>query len=179
MTMETERLRLRPWREEDAKSLYEFAKDPDVGPAAGWPVHTSEENSRQIIKNVLSAPQTYAVCLKEDDIAIGSIGLKMGDATDMTQRSDECELGYWLGKAFWGRGYMPEAASELLRRGFEELGMRCIWCGYYDGNTKSGRVQEKLGFSHHHSCDDVVVPLLNEVRTGHTNYMTKEQWEKR
>ena len=49
---------------------------------------------------------------------------------------------------------------------------------YYDGNTKSLRVQEKLGFIYHHSCDEVPVPLLNEVRIGHTNYMTKESWEK-
>ena len=41
----------------------------------------------------------------------------------MTDREDECELGYWLGQPFWGKGYMPEAAKEILRHGFEELGM--------------------------------------------------------
>lgn len=75
MTFETERLILRPWNEVDAESLYEYAKDPLVGPIAGWPVHTSVENSREIIKNVLSADETYAVCLKEDNRAIGSIVL--------------------------------------------------------------------------------------------------------
>lgn len=54
MTIETKRLVLRPWRETDAESLYEYAKDPAVGPAAGWSVHTSVENSREVIKNVLS-----------------------------------------------------------------------------------------------------------------------------
>lgn len=44
----------------------------------------------------------------------------------MTERDDECELGYWIGKPFWGKGYMPEAARELIRRGFEELGMTTI-----------------------------------------------------
>lgn len=58
----------------------------------------------------------------------------------MTERDDECELGYWLGEPFWGRGYMPEAANALLKRGFAELGMTTIWCGYYDGNEKSKRV---------------------------------------
>ena len=75
MIFETERLILRPWEETDAESLYEYAKDDRIGPIAGWPVHTSVENSREIIKTVLSAPETYAVCLKEDNRAIGSIGL--------------------------------------------------------------------------------------------------------
>ena len=95
----------------------------------------------------------------------------------MTERDDECELGYWLAQPFWGRGYMPEAAGELLRRAFEELGMTTVWCGYYDGNQKSKRVQEKLGFVFHHTCDELPVPLLNEVRVGHTTVMTKEHWK--
>ena len=61
MELFTERLILRPWNESDAESLYEYAKDDRVGPIAGWPVHTSVENSREIIKSVLSAPETYAV----------------------------------------------------------------------------------------------------------------------
>ena len=71
---------------------------------------------------------------------------------------------------------MPEAAYALMKRGFETLGMTRIWCGYYDGNEKSKRVQEKLGFIYHHTCDEVPVPLLHEVRVGHTNVITKEQW---
>lgn len=63
-TFTTDRLLLRPWTEADAEDLYRYAKDPQVGPAAGWPVHTSVENSREIIKNVLLEPGTYAVCLK-------------------------------------------------------------------------------------------------------------------
>ena len=97
----------------------------------------------------------------------------------MTERDDECELGYWLGKPFWGRGYIPEAAMELLRHGFEDLEMTTIWCGYYDGNMKSKRVQEKIGFQYHHTCEEVPVTLLNEVRVGHTNYMTLEMWKNR
>ena len=62
MELTTERLLLRTWKETDAESLYEYAKDPEVGPIAGWPVHTSVENSREIIRGVLSAEETYAVC---------------------------------------------------------------------------------------------------------------------
>lgn len=176
MIIETDRLILRPWEESDASSLYEYAKDPAVGPIAGWPVHTSVENSLEIIRNVLSAEGTFAVCLKTDNKAIGSIGL-IPPAQSHTDVSDkEIEIGYWIGVPFWGNGYIPEAIRALQKYVFEELGYTAMWCGYYDGNEKSKRVQEKLGFTYHHTCDDVPVPLLNEVRIGHTNVMTKEQW---
>lgn len=175
--LETKRLILRPWQDSDGESLYEYAKDPDVGPPAGWPPHTSVENSRELIRNVFSAPQTYAVCLK-DGKAIGSVGLKLKGYTDMTDREDECELGYWIGKPFWGQGLIPEAAGELLRYAFEELNMRAVWCGYYEGNEKSRRVQQKLGFVYRYTTHDLDVPLLKEKRTGHTSLLTREQWEK-
>lgn len=176
MELKTERLILRPWRETDAESLFQCAKDPEVGPIAGWPPHKSIEDSRNVIKHVFQGRECYAVCFKTEDKAIGCIELKLNGSTDMTEKDDECELGYWLGKAFWGQGLIPEAARELIRHGFEDLGMNTIWCGYYDGNTKSKRVQEKVGFVFHHTCEDVPVPLLGETRIGHTNYMTKEQW---
>lgn len=175
--LDTERLILRPWKETDAEDLYTYASDPEVGPPAGWPPHTSVENSREIIKGVLSRKETYAVCLK-DGKPIGSIGLHLNGSTDMTDRDDECELGYWLGRPFWGQGLIPEAARELPRYAFEKLGMRAVWCGYYDGNDKSRIVQEKLGFVYQHMTEGIEVKLMNEIRTGHCNLMTKERWQR-
>lgn len=175
--LETERLILRPWYESDAEELYIYARDPEVGPPAGWLPHTDVENSREIIRSVLPVPETYAVCLK-DGKPIGSVGLHLKGRTDMTDREDECELGYWIGKPFWGQGLIPEAARELLRYAFEELGMRAVWCGYYDGNLKSKRVQEKLGFVYRYTTEGLNVKRMNELRTGHTNLMTKERWQK-
>lgn len=175
--IETERLILRPWQEQDAEDLYTYASDPEVGTPAGWPPHTSVDNSREIIKNVLSKPETYAVCLK-DGTPIGSIGLHLNGSTDMTDRDDECELGYWIGKLYWGQGLIPEASRALLRYAFEELGMRAVWCGYYEGNEKSRKVQTKLGFVYQHKTEGLEVRLMNEIRTGHCNLMTKERWQK-
>ena len=74
--METERLLLRPWQESDAEALYRWASDPEVGPAAGWAPHTSVENSREIIRTVLSEEGTFAVLLKGGDGGpIGAIGV--------------------------------------------------------------------------------------------------------
>lgn len=175
-TLETDRLILRPWKQTDAEDLYTYAKDPAIGPPAGWPPHTSVENSREVIQKVLSQPETYAVCLK-DGRAIGSIGLKQKGSTNMTDREDECELGYWLGKPFWGQGLIPEAAKELLRYAFEELSMEAVWCGYYEGNEKSRRVQEKLGFVYRYTTENLDVALMGEKRTGHTLLLTKQRWE--
>ena len=175
MILQTNRLLLRPWREEDAASLYAYAHDPAVGPPAGWPPHTSVEHSREIIRTVFSAPETYAVCLKENGNPIGSIGLHRND---IAEADDEYELGYWIGKPFWGQGLIPEASRELLRHAFEDLGMKRIWCGHYDGNTKSRRVMEKLGFTYHHTTEGLEVTLLGEIRTGHVLLLTREDWEK-
>lgn len=75
MELQTERLILRSWQENDAEALYKYAQNPNVGPIAGWPPHTSVENSREIIKSVLSTPETYAVILKTTGEAVGSVGL--------------------------------------------------------------------------------------------------------
>lgn len=141
----------------------------------GWPPHQSVEESLDIIKNVLNGKEAYAICLKEDGKAIGAIELKLNGHTDMTERDDECELGYWLGKLFWGQGFMTEAAREILRHAFEDICMSKVWCGYYEGNAKSKHVQEKVGFKYQWTTEGVDVPLMHEKRTGHVNAMTKEE----
>lgn len=173
----TKRLILRPWKEEDAESLYQYAKNPKIGPIAGWPVHTSVENSREIIRTVLSEPDTYAVVLKETEEPIGSIGLMMGEKSNLKIEVDEGEIGYWIGQPYWGKGLIPEAVRELMRYGFEEKNLKTIWCGYFDGNEKSKRVQEKCGFRYHHTEKDKLWKLMNDIRTEHITCITKEQWE--
>ena len=175
MIFETDRLILRPWCGSDAMDLFAYAGDPEIGPPAGWPPHESEENSREIIRTVLSRPDTYAVCLKENGQPVGSIGFHRND---LAEADDEYELGYWIGRPYWGQGLIPEAAREMLRYAFEELGMNRIWCGYYEGNGKSRRVQEKLGFVYQRRTEGIEVSLLGEIRTGHSTLMTRERWQK-
>lgn len=174
--METKRLILRKWKDDDAEELYKYASNPDVGPIAGWPPHKSIEESRDVIKNVLNGKEAYAICLKEDGKAIGAIELKLNGHTDMTERDDECELGYWIGKPFWGCGIMTEVTKEIIRHAFEDCGMKKIWVGYYEGNEKSKRVQEKCGFKFQWKSENVDVPLMHEKRNGYVSLLTKEDW---
>ena len=102
MELGTERLIFRTWEESDAEELYKYASDPEVGPVAGWPPHTSARNSRDVIKKFLSAPEIYAIIWRDTGLPIGSIGLHFH--SDLAEKDDECELGYWLGRPYWGRG---------------------------------------------------------------------------
>lgn len=179
MTLQTERLTLRRWQPSDTEAMYSYARDPEVGPSAGWPPHRDRAESKRIVEMLMGCPETYAICLKGTDSPIGCIDLKLKDRTDLTDRDDECELGYWLGKPFWGCGLMPEAAREMLRHAFDDLGMEKVWCAYYAGNEKSRRVQEKVGFRYQWTTKNVDVPLLGEKRTGHVNAMTREEWAER
>ena len=173
----TRRLVLRRWNQKDAEDLYRYACDPDVGPIAGWPPHKNPDESRAVIRDVLNGREAYAICLKEDRKAIGAIELKLNGHTDLTDRDDECEMGYWLGKPFWGRGIVPEAVTEMLRRAFEDIGMQKVWVGYYEGNSKSKRVQEKCRFRFQRKSEGVDVPLMQEKRTGYVSSLTKDQWQ--
>ena len=123
--MTTERLIFRAWEENDAADLFALASDPQVGPEAGWPPHKSVE----------------------DNMLIGCAGLKMGKDS-CSGKQDEPELGYWIGRQFWGKGYATEAGERLLRHAFEDMNSNAVWCCYYDGNARSKRVQEKLGFTY-------------------------------
>lgn len=175
--LETERLILRPWEETDAECLYQYAKDPEIGPAAGWPAHTSVENSREIIRGVLSEPETYAVILKETGEPVGSVGLIFAENSNISLGEKEGEIGYWIGKPYWGQGLIPEAVKELLRYGFEEYELEVIWCGYFDGNEKSHRVQEKCGFHYHHTKENVCCSQINEMRTEHFSCIHRSEWQ--
>ena len=174
--LETERLLLRPWQDSDAESLYRYVSSPEVGPIAGWPVHTSVENSLEIIRRVLSAPETYAVVPKSVGQAVGSIGLMVGGTSNIGLPDTEGEVGYWIGVPFWGQGLIPEGVRELLRHGFLDLGLKKIWCGYFDGNLKSKRVQEKCGFLYQYTREKVHCSMLDDVRTEHISCLTRENW---
>ncbi|MGM9521188.1 MAG: GNAT family N-acetyltransferase [Oscillospiraceae bacterium] len=164
---------LRPWREEDAESLYKYACDERVGPAAGWPVHTSVENSREIIKTILSEEGTLAVTLKElGDEPVGSVGIFPSEAGPI---KGEPEIGYWIGVPFWGRGLIPEAVRELQRYVFEETGNSRCWCAHFVGNDKSRRVIEKCGFTYRFT-DTADMRQLNESRPSCFYSITKEEW---
>ena len=181
MELSTERLVLRPWKEADAEDLYEYAQDPQVGPAAGWAPHKSVEESREIIRTVFSAPEMYAICLKGGDDGgrpVGSVGLLFGKDSDIAGLSGkEAEIGYWIGVPFQGRGLTGEAVHILMKHAFEDLGIETLWCGFFPENARSRRVQAKCGFEYRYTAKDKPWPLIGAVRDEVITAITKEQWD--
>ena len=176
MNLKTERMVLRPWRETDAEILYEYAKDERVGPVAGWPVHQSVEESREVIRTVFAQEGVFAVTLKEDNKAIGCIGVIRGTKSNFPIGENEGEISYWIGVPFWGQGLIPEAMREVIRYAFEDLKLVNLWSGYFDGNEKSKRAQEKCGFRHHHTCPKKYYPLTGDCRIEHVSLLTYNDW---
>ena len=74
---------------------------------------------------------------------------------------------------------IPEAVRELIRYGFETLHMEKLWCGYFDGNIKSKRAQEKCGFRYHHTNENIHWALMDDIRTEHVTCITREEWMKK
>ena len=99
-----------------------------------------------------------------------------GAASNLRLPENEAELGYWIGVPFWGLGMIPEASRELVRHGFEELKFKKIWCGYFEGNTKSKRVQEKCGYTFQRIEKDIPWTLMNDIRTEYITCITREEW---
>lgn len=179
MNHETSRLILRAWQENDAQTLYEYAKDSHIGPVTGWAVHKNIDESRETLKNILMKPDNYAIVLKQDggNKLIGCISL-MHSRDGVTAIGDnEYEIGYWLDRSYWGKGYMPEAVNILVDYAFDELGADRLICGFFEGNEQSRRVIEKCVFVYDRTEKDILWKELNEIKTIINYHMTKAVWQ--
>ena len=166
--IETQRLILRPWREDDLQDLYTYASVPGVGEMAGWKHHSSMEESRMILDMFIRQKKTLAMELKENGQVIGSLGLEEPDP-DPTDAGFGREIGYVLSKDYWSRGLMPEAVQALMDYCFNVLGFDYLTCGHFLHNDRSRRVVEKMEFvffaeSHYETRYDTVETSRNYIR---------------
>ena len=151
------RLLLRPWQDDDAPLLYQYASDPDVGPRAGWAPHQSVEESLHIIQTVFRNPTTWAIIRKEDDLLVGAIGYGPSCECHLPAREGEPTVGYWIAKPFWNQGLCTEALQLLIahlrqqNKNYEKNEITnptipSLISGHFIDNPASGRVMEKCGF---------------------------------
>ena len=161
--IDTPRLRLRPWVSTDAPSLYELAKDPRIGMLCGWKPFERIDDAHEALSTVLAAPDSYAVTLASTGEIVGSIALRID--TDSPEAS-VADIGYWIGAPYWGNGYATEAGHAIIDRA-RELGVTTIVLKYFDGNSASRRVSEKLGFAWRSREEDVEYPLIGKRLTVH------------
>ena len=146
MEIESERILLRGWREEDAPMLYRFASDPDVGPRAGWLAHTTVDESREVIRTVFLNPTTWAIVLKSNGLPIGAVGYGPSCNCGLPALDGEPTVGYWVAKPYWGLGICTEALRMMLDHVRRTTDIRSFVSGHFVDNPASGRVMEKCGF---------------------------------
>ncbi|MDD5425295.1 MAG: GNAT family N-acetyltransferase [candidate division Zixibacteria bacterium] len=84
----------------------------------------------------------FAIVRQNDNRLMGAIGL------DIERGHNRAEMGYWIGKPYWSKGYCTEAARAVLKYGFEKLELNRIQASYFSRNIASGRVMEKIGMSY-------------------------------
>ena len=143
-TLETERLVLRSWQLSDLDDLYEYAKNPNVGPMAGWEPHSSKDISLNILKSFIEDDEVWAIVFKENNKVIGSLGIH----SDKKRRNESAKsMGFVLSEDYWGMELMPEAAKYVIKYAFEEESIDILSIYHYSVNARSKRVIEKCGFN--------------------------------
>ena len=147
--LETENLILRPFTLEDAHDLYtNWASDDEVTKYLTWPTYGSLEDAKgrlDYLTGIYGDPNVYEWCIesKTNHEAIGSIAV-----VSLDESVSQAELGWCLGRKYWGQGIMPEAAKEVIRFLFEEVGVERICARHDVNNPKSGRVMRKVSMSY-------------------------------
>jgi RimJ/RimL family protein N-acetyltransferase len=146
-TIDTPRLRLRPFTPQDAPRLAHLCADPDVASttlnlphpyqlsdAQRWiPKHAEEFDS--------GVAMTLAVTMRDVELLVGNITLRL------CRSHNSGELGYLVGRRYWGRGYCTEAARAVVAYAFAELGLERVEAQHFARNPASGRVMEKIGMT--------------------------------
>jgi RimJ/RimL family protein N-acetyltransferase len=147
-TLHTPRLTLRPFVAGDAPEVARLAGDAEVArqtaslPHPYLPEHAEAWISTHARAWERSEELALAVVLRSTEALVGCVGLRVA------REQQAGELGYWVGRASWGRGYATEAAGALVHLGFTGLGLQRVWAQYFRRNGGSGRVMQKLGMRH-------------------------------
>jgi RimJ/RimL family protein N-acetyltransferase len=155
--IETDRLKLRPFRLDDSERVQSLAGSDDVAKTTLNMPHPYEDGmaeqwiSRHLKEFVHDEGVTFAIERKEDGLLIGAIGLTG------IRKHNRAVLGYWIGSEYWGNGYCTEAAHATINYGLREEGYHKILASHMKCNPASGRVMEKCGMKHEGTFVDHVL----------------------
>lgn len=172
--LQTERLVLRAFDENDAVDVFAYAQSPNVGPMAGWKPHQSVEESRAIVQSFIMGGEVWAIVEKKSGHVIGTIGLH---AKSRRSIAASRELGYALGESWWGQGFGMESCKAVLRYAFDELHCDIVSVAHFPFNQKSKRLIKKLGFTYEGTLRRAY-RLPDGALTDEALYsMTREEYE--
>ena len=148
-TLRTRRLTLRRFADTDAERMFEnWAKDPDVTRYLAWAPYENVEGVRAFVKKMIeeykdSSSYQWIIELDEINEPIGSIGV-----CNIGEKTPRCEIGYVIGKRWWGQGIVAEALEAVLAFLFDDVGFECVCACHDPNNPNSGRVMRKCGMSY-------------------------------
>lgn len=143
--IETERLILRPFKESDLDDFFEYAKNPNVGPSAGWKPHETIEESQYILERFIDGEEVMAIVYKANGKVIGSVGLHKDEKRSVDTAK---MIGYVLSEDYWGRGLMTECVRAVLDEVFNKTELDIVSVMHFPFNDRSRRVIEKYGFKY-------------------------------
>jgi [ribosomal protein S5]-alanine N-acetyltransferase len=143
-TLETPRLKLRPYTEADIPELLPLIGTREVAATTLRIAHPYTEQDAKAFLELAKDPDKLwlAITLRSNGRQIGGIGLRV------EKQHQHAELGYWLGVPFWGHGYATEATADILRYGFETLALHRIFASHFKHNPASGRILKKVGMKY-------------------------------
>jgi ribosomal-protein-alanine N-acetyltransferase len=146
--LETERLKLRPVCPRDSNDIYEYASEPEVAKYVTWEHHRTIADSIHFLRLVMQQykeglPSPWGIIYKENNKLIGTAGYHR-----WVPGHSKAEFGYALSIDYWNKGIMTEAMKEILRFGFEELGLNRAEARCFIDNVSSERVMQKLGMKY-------------------------------
>lgn len=177
MSIETERMVLRPLTMADAEDVFAYSRDPEVGPRAGWEPHANIEATYEVMQTVfIGQPHVFGMELRATNTVVGSVGL----LPDPRRENDEVlMIGYALSRAWWGQGLMTEAVAALLRYAFDEINpaLTAVTSYTYPFNKPSQRVLEKNGFVFEASLSLAEKRYDGEVFGNDFFLLTRERYE--
>lgn len=177
MKLETQRLILRPFTQNDLIDLYDYATHPYVGPNAGWKPHESLEESQKILDMFINGDDTiFAIELKENGTVIGSVGLH--DDSHRAPVIPSKMLGYVLSAEHWGKGLMTEASNAVVDFAFSDEKLELLTCSHFPHNHRSKRVIEKLGFVYEGTLRHAYPIYNGKIMDDCCYSMTREEYIK-
>ena len=148
-TLTTRRLLLRPYTLDDAGDVHRLAGERDIAYGTLNMPHPYEEGmADEWIRGHREGLErgdtiNFAIVIKDTNQFAGGISL-----VHINQRHKHAELGYWIGKPFWDKGYCTEAAQAIINYAFKSLGLNRVFAYHFTRNPSSGRVMQKLGMTH-------------------------------
>ena len=199
MILETEKLKLRPIMATDAEDIFEYAKDEETGPRAGWPPHKTIEDTKQIIDmwlNPNNAEKNFAIIYNSNKKVIGTIGItKMNNETIinlnkklekeninyinaiLNEEKSIYEIGITLSRVYWNKGLATEALYDIIEYLFSQLKADIVLTLHYEANIGSKRIQEKNNMKVLGAFTKDVPWFNTDCSTMVVRYKTNEQWQ--